>query len=163
MELKATINAKRALEALRVFPELLGKNVRLATKASLRDIRVGAQQDHAFISRSNNAERSVAAEVNESGVGGRVFLDTGIAAYAPFLHEGTGKYGPKHAPYPIRPTNKKTLRFVKGGRFIYARGVMHPGIKGDPFLFRSADREQENVGKRFDKAVDASIKQGGLQ
>lgn len=156
MELGIRINKDRALEALRRFPELLGKNARLATKMSLRDIRVGAQRDHRFITRGGFAEKSISDEVNSNGLGGKVFLDTGIAHYAPYLHTGT-------RPFTIRPVHKQALRFVAGGQFVFARVVHHPGIRGDQFLFRSADRNEQKVVDNYNKAVERSIAEGGLK
>lgn len=162
MELKAAINGDAVLAALRKFPEATQKQLRLATKASLRDIQVSAQQNHAFTSRGGMAEKSVTPEANASGLGGRVYLDTGVADYAPFLHNGTGVHGPSGKPFPIKAKNAKALRFMAGGKFIFRRRVMNPGIKGDPFLYRAAEREEKGIGERFDKAVGAAIAQGGL-
>lgn len=162
MELKTAINGEAALAALRKFPEATQKQLRLATKASLRDIQVSAQQNHAFVSRGGMAEKSIAPEANSSGLGGRVYLDTGLADYAPFLHNGTGVHGPSGKPFPIQAKSGKALRFLAGGKFIFRRRVMNPGIKGDPFLYRAADREEKNIGARFDKAVGAAIAEGGL-
>lgn len=80
--------------------------------------------------------------------------DPRVAPHAVFVHWGTGLWGPKRAKYPIKPKNKKALRWVgagfvgpvnpnatgKVGRsgFVFAKGVMHPGIKGDPWLTRAA-------------------------
>jgi hypothetical protein len=163
LEIKAVIKKERALEALRLFPEQMAKNVRLATRASLRDIKVGAQQDHAFTSRGGFAEKSITDQVNGNGLGGRVYLDTGIASYAPFLHNGTGRFGPNHKAILIKPVNKQSLRFVLGGKFVFSRAVMNPGIRPDPFLYRSAQKHEAAVGVRFDKAIEKSIKEGGLK
>jgi hypothetical protein len=163
VELKTAINAEAALAALRKFPEATQKQLRLATKISLRDIQVGAQQNHAFTTRGGMADKSVTPAANADGLGGRVFLDTGIANYAPFLHTGTGIHGPSGKPFSIEAKSGKSLRFVSGGRFIFRRRVMNPGIKGDPFLYRAADREEKNIVERFDKAVATAITEGGLK
>ena len=51
--------------------------------------------------------------------------------YAPHLEWGTGKWGPKHAPYEIRP--KKPGGWLHWqtpeGQDVFAKLVMHPGIK----------------------------------
>lgn len=40
--------------------------------------------------------------------------------------------------HPIRPRRAGGyLRFVVGGRVVYARAVNHPGYRGDPFLTRA--------------------------
>lgn len=63
--------------------------------------------------------------------------------YALFVHEGTGIYGPKGAPYTIVPRRRKALAFVwkgapvppngRGGRHVYKR-VMVKGSRPKPFL-----------------------------
>ena len=95
------------------------------------------------------------AKRNLGGVGGPKRIDTGrlrasIATvvvhrnntpavlvgtnvnYALFVHDGTGLYGPRHAP--IRPRRGKYLRFRPRGskRWVYARQVK--GMRPNPFL-----------------------------
>lgn len=61
-------------------------------------------------------------------------FETGVAtrvSYAPYVEFGTGKWGPKHAPYEILP--KKPGGFLawrEGGVWHYATKVMHPGSPG---------------------------------
>lgn len=52
--------------------------------------------------------------------------------YARFVHDGTGLYGPRHAP--IRPRRGKFLRFRPRGsrRWVYARQVK--GMRPNRFL-----------------------------
>lgn len=50
--------------------------------------------------------------------------------YAAMVNDGT-------RPHKIRPKNAKALRFVVGGRVVYARVVNHPGTKAQPFLDRA--------------------------
>lgn len=47
--------------------------------------------------------------------------------HAPFVEEDT-------APHLIRPRRAKVLRFVSGGRVIFARQVRHPGTRGRHML-----------------------------
>lgn len=95
------------------------------------------------------------AKRNLAGVGGPKRIDTGRlrasgatllvsrngapavlvsfnTRYARWVHDGTGIYGPKHAP--IRPKRAKFLRFRPSGSrtFIYRREVK--GMKPNPFL-----------------------------
>jgi len=42
-------------------------------------------------------------------------------------------------PHVIRPRRRRALRFVSGGRVIYATKVRHPGTKGTHFLTRALD------------------------
>jgi HK97 gp10 family phage protein len=56
---------------------------------------------------------SIVTELQMTSGGFRVVVGTNVA-YAKFVHEGTGLYGPKHAL--IRPKVKKALRWrAKGG------------------------------------------------
>lgn len=50
--------------------------------------------------------------------------------YAPMVNDGT-------RPHVIRPKNAQALRFVVGGRVVYARVVHHPGTRARPFLDRA--------------------------
>lgn len=95
------------------------------------------------------------AKRNLSGIGGPKRIDTGrlraslstVAVtrngepavlvgtnvkYAPWVHDGTGIYGPRHTP--IRPRTKKFLRFKPRGasRYVFARQVR--GMKPNQFL-----------------------------
>jgi hypothetical protein len=40
-------------------------------------------------------------------------------------------------PHIIRPRRKKALRFVAGGRVVFAQRVRHPGTRGTKFLERA--------------------------
>jgi hypothetical protein len=55
-----------------------------------------------------------------------------IVHYARFVHDGTGIYGPKHAP--IRPKKSRWLVFTPKGQKspVFARSVR--GMPGTPFL-----------------------------
>lgn len=53
------------------------------------------------------------------------------APQAVFVHWGT-------RPHRIEPKNKKALRWAGPAGFRFARGVNHPGYKGDPWLVRAA-------------------------
>lgn len=56
-------------------------------------------------------------------------------SYAPYVEHGTGLFGPKHAPYVIEPRNPGgVLRFVVGGKVVFARHVLHPGSPGNHML-----------------------------
>lgn len=49
--------------------------------------------------------------------------------YAYYVHEGT-------APHLITPKTNRTVRFVIGGKVVYAEKVHHPGTKPTKFLSR---------------------------
>lgn len=47
---------------------------------------------------------------------------------------GSGLHGPKRSKYPILPKRAKVLAFQVGGATVFARKVMHPGIRGNNFM-----------------------------
>lgn len=47
--------------------------------------------------------------------------------------------------HTIRPIGAKALRFVIGGRVVFAKSVRHPGTKGQRFLQRALEAKKEFV------------------
>lgn len=62
--------------------------------------------------------------------------------YAEWVHDGT-------RPHTIRPRRAKALRFVVGGRVVYAKVVDHPGTKPRPFLDRALREVSRSRGYSF--------------
>ena len=58
-------------------------------------------------------------------------------------------------PHKILPNKRKALRWAKGGKFFFAKGVNHPGYIGDPYLFKAGDAALRN----FAVFVDAAFKE----
>jgi hypothetical protein len=72
---------------------------------------------------------------NNNGVSGLgVYVDTIAGArdtqYTMIEHDGS-------KPHIITPRRRKTLRFVAGGRVVFATKVHHPGTRGTEFLTRA--------------------------
>jgi hypothetical protein len=71
-------------------------------------------------------------------VGGALAYESGVATdvdYAPHVEHGTGLWGEGHAKYRIRAKGAAGggadyLRFVIGGKVIFAKEVWHPGSPG---------------------------------
>lgn len=76
---------------------------------------------------------AISVELDGTGRGrrARVVLNHPAALY---VTQGTGIYGRRGSSYPIRPRFARALRFVVGGRVVYAKQVTHPGIKPNDFL-----------------------------
>lgn len=68
-------------------------------------------------------------------------IDTNVE-YASFVHDGT-------APHQIRQRpGGPVLRFMVGGRVVYARVVNHPGTAAKPFLDRAVRETTAGRGYR---------------
>jgi hypothetical protein len=61
-----------------------------------------------------------------------VFGREGLTPYLGYELEGT-------TPHIIRPSRRKVLRFISGGRVIYSSRVFHPGTSGSHFLTRAME------------------------
>lgn len=74
-------------------------------------------------------------EEGEGPTGRYVDVVAGVPGLTPYLgwhHDGTG-------PHVIRPSRRQYLRFISGGRVVFARKVNHPGSRGTHFLTRALD------------------------
>lgn len=79
--------------------------------------------------------------------------DPRVAPHALFVHWGTGLWGPKRAKYPIKPRNKKALRWPAGGAFKFSKGVMHPGIPPDLWLVRAARQAPLDFARHVERQL----------
>ena len=73
--------------------------------------------------------------------------------YAEYVHEGTGIYGPKGQPFDIFPVNKKALKFVMGGKTIFAKHCKVMGQKANPFLDRALEGTEMKMESIFDRRL----------
>ena len=182
MDIKYTFrNADKVIAAARQFPDIFLRNMVTAAEVSSRDIARTARAIHLFRTRGGDAERGIEPRdphiVDQFNVQGEVWLNP-QTKHLTYLHEGTGLHGKFKKAYNIFPKNKKRLRFLtsKGtaplrkapfnrfqdGGFTLAKGVTHPGIKGDPFLYRAGDMNQQHINDVFNRYADRAIKEAGL-
>lgn len=70
---------------------------------------------------------------------GRLVQTSNASPYANAQDGGSGLYGPRRAKYMIRAKNGQALAFHVGGRLIFRRSVMHPGVKPTRFLYNAND------------------------
>jgi HK97 gp10 family phage protein len=88
-----------------------------------------------------NLRRSIHAEVaGMGGFTGKVIQDTGVAKYGPYVHFGTGLYGPEKREIIIKPANKKAL-FWKGAAHP-VKSVKVKGMKPRPFMKKAFDEKK---------------------
>lgn len=69
----------------------------------------------------------------------------GVSRRGPWVEVVAGGRAARYAHYEergtsahyIRPRRRKALRFMQGGRVVFARRVWHPGTRGSRFLSRA--------------------------
>lgn len=147
-------------EVFRTYPGIVTRNVRMALKSSLRDIREHARKNHRFKARSGAAGLEGAIEDNGDELTGfpfrgEVFVDLRRAPYALYVHGGT-------KPHTITPKRRRALRWVSGGDFVFAKRVRHPGTQPDEFLYDALNANIGKAEKRFNDALRDSITEAGL-
>lgn len=139
-------DVERALDLFRLLPEKFERSMRLTMKKAVRNVRERARRDHAFVTRTGVLERAIDSDVQERPLVGYVFV-TRDAPYGKYVHEGT-------RPHEIRPRKKRALRWATGGGFVFAKNVMHPGTKADPFLKNALEGERDDVAALFKTAIN---------
>lgn len=99
--------------------------------------------------RTGNLQRAVGYEVSGRGSTGTVLRYTTrvtvgrTAPYGKYVEEGTGLYGPRHAPFLSRH-----------GSGLY----MHPGMRARPFLSPALDESAGAVRAAYRRAVRAAMR-----
>lgn len=131
--------------------DIFNSRLRAAVKESTTLVRDYAQNNHDYSARSGDLEKSVETQFSVLGLTGEVYLDTNIASYGPFVHEGT----PAHM---IFPQNKRALRwFIGPDEAVFAKGVNHPGYKGDPFLHNALKDNKTQIDEIFAKHTEKAV------
>lgn len=114
--------------------------------------------------RNSIRSDGVSGSVTRGGMVAEVVSDV---AYAAAQESGSGLYGPKRAPYPIRPKNKRFLRWpIAGGiggggsaspGFAFSRGVMHPGVRPQRFLERAVEAGLDDLEAEVAAAIEFAL------
>lgn len=58
-------------------------------------------------------------------------------------------------PHVIKPRRAKLLRFLSGGRFVFARSVNHPGNRAYQFLYKATRHGFRMFRKRLEAQLEA--------
>lgn len=142
---------KQVLQPLAVQKVLTGPQGPVAKDLLRRGIRVQTQAKRNLGGVGNLPKRvdtgllrsSIAVQLR-TGPDISVRIGTNVY-YALWIHEGTGIYGPRHAP--IFPKTARYLRFKPKGadHYIYRRSVK--GIKPNPFLVEALSAARIGPGK----------------
>lgn len=127
-------------------PAVTKSAVRQAVEQSLFVLQATAKQ-RAPIKQGRLRQSILASPVRENGNVIEGSVGTNVA-YAGFMEEGTGIYGPKKRP--IRPTTKKALAFKVNGKLIIRKEVR--GSIGFRYMSRSVKDNQPRVTGFFEAA-----------
>lgn len=74
------------------------------------------------------------SSITVENTGTSLVIDVGVP-YGMYQEFGTGSRGEyPTGQYEIRPKNKKFLAFKVGGKTVFTKKVMHPGVKAHPYL-----------------------------
>lgn len=108
--MKVTIDNKSLLNAFRRAPDVFIKEIDKGAKEGLVNIQRESRRLHRFKSRSGNLARSVQIDFKsfkESRHG--IKLESGIATYGPYIHEGFKSWKPDRFLYQAADRGKGNL------------------------------------------------------
>jgi len=170
MRVKIGIDAKALMAALAAAPIRTRTEMVKAMQQGVKLVAETARRNHRYIRRSGHLELSTEGKLKSADpLIGAVMAGGKLAPYAVPIHEGSGLWGPKHERYPIEPkaagdrgkNTKAVLSWpVKGGGFAFAKKVMHPGVRPDPFLTQAAAVRIPELERLFRDAIMRSLAGG---
>ena len=159
MEVGFKLDAKRLAQAFDNAEGKLRGELILTMKKAARNVALRAKREHRFVTRGGRLEASIDDGLQSSDpIVGYVTAGGANAPYAAVIHGGSGLHGPNRARYPIVPRFRKVLRWAGGGKFVFAKKVMHPGVNPDPFLDKALEAEVPAIETMFNQAIDNSLK-----
>jgi len=136
-------------------PKRMQEGQRVAVAIAMREVRAQAISDHDFSNRTGALQRSVSAEAGIVGgvVTGRVWLNSNIAPYAKWVHDGW-----KRTADIIPKAPRRALHFVIGGANIFCSRVKKAAsYGGDPFLFDAWEAKLDETQKLLANASVRAI------
>ncbi len=157
-ELRISSNANQIIAEVRQIPPRLGRNLFRAVARAVIDLqnyirgeKLSGQVLNVRTGNLRNAIRAYPPGGPEFPIVGTVGVDRS-APYGEMQERGT------RGPYEITPTRKKALMFMVGGERIFARHVMHPGLKTRPFMAPSFQEKREPIIVQLRAAVTDALK-----
>ena len=155
MQLTVKVDSKALEKALLAAPKQVHDELYAALAISLRSVTTTAEAIHKYKTKSGQLSRSILYKVQNDGMSGAARLDSGVAPYGKYQHDGT----PAHE---IKAKTVKALHWVSGGVNRFAKAINHPGIKPDQFLYRAFNRNKDAIVKRIDAALASAYRKAGL-
>jgi hypothetical protein len=159
MKLTVKVDTRLLTAALLKAPSAVRSVLRKEMGQQMADVAKEAALVHRYKTQSGNLDRSIQSSVSNGGLVGTVQLVSGLAPYGIYQHEGTGIYGPKHAAYEVKPTNKKALHW--GGKF-FSKGHKINGIKKNQFVYNAFKNRANEIVDGLEDAVNRALKKVGL-
>jgi hypothetical protein len=150
-----TAAARRALFQLKVGVDAaIALGVQHAAEKMVEKVRA----QRSFKDRSHKTRDSAKAQI-----AGPYRWRFKIGGAAGWLNSGTGLWGPKRARYRIPKLgggSGKILRFVvAGGRVLFRRFVMHPGIQPTHFIDKARDEVETSFRAQTVRELNVAIRE----
>lgn len=153
------------IEGLREFGETLDREMSDAMGTSLQLIANTARQTTAFTDRTEQLRNSIEAQQPPYGAFLQGTLEGVVSAGAPHalvLEEGSGRHGPKAAPYRIRAKHRKALRIPIEGGYVFRREVWHPGVEARAYLAKALEQELPEIDRIFGDHAELALVRSGF-
>jgi len=165
LTIKIEVDTRKLIEASKRFPKETAKTIRQEMKMVGRDIQVLASSTAPAgkPGKPRMLARSVQFLVSESGMTLEERLDNNVAPYAPYVHRGTGIYGPYKKPFKVAPVTRKALHWVQGGQKFFSKGHEVKGQRPQPFLYNAFKTLRTHIVKRLQMAIHKAITDAGLR
>ena len=106
-----------------------------------------SREKHEYKSRTCALEKATFGRVIMLRRSARVVLKN-PKSYAAPINDGA-------RPHVIKPRRAKLLRFLSGGRFVFARSVNHPGNRAYRFLYNATRHGFRMFRKRLEQQLEA--------
>ena len=153
--LTVKFDSSKLVAALVRAPEAVNRQMQLGLSKAAQSVADHARQNHRYISRSGNLDRSIGVTVQ--GQTATISPDLGIAPYAIFQLAGTKTHF-------IKPVSAKALRWVgESGNFVFDKGHEVKGIVADPFIAAALQAQKDTVISTLRDAMNNGIKAAGLK
>lgn len=93
------LNKGKLVAAFKKAPEEVANALRITLKQQLGGVQSEAQHSHRFITRTGLLKNSIEKDVDQSGLIGVVQLNSAVASYGKYVHEGHHSWAPDQFLY----------------------------------------------------------------
>lgn len=157
MDLDIKFDVSGLVDAVELAERALEANVRAALVASAVGVANQARTSHEYKDRTRTLTNSIhSGRLSGSWTSGTLT----VTVIADAGHAAPIEYGSR--PHEIRPRRRKYLRFVVGGRTVFAKRVHHPGTRPYEFLAKALEVQMAAFEGRIGSAIEHSLQAAGL-